>query len=286
MNKKWGLPCKHVSHTAWLVASFRAQESDRKDAIFHDVLAKKLLGHLEREYLQGFSEQVRHDPWFLSIRTYYIDSLIQKSIKEGVDTILNLGAGLDTRPYRLDISQKIRWFESDYADMINYKNEMLKDDSPRCQLTRIPADLSQTSERQRVLSQVNDKLGRTLVLTEGLLGYLMEQNVSELAQELYSMPSCHFWLADIFNQSMLDSLETIWHDTLQAEKEGNVQFTFIPKDTATFLKPFGWDLREFISFEKGMNALKRFPQGMDSSAIRKARAFDESGIALFQAKDK
>ena len=39
--------------------------------------------------------------WSVVIRTVIIDNLIREAIGEGVDTILNLGAGLDTRPYRM-----------------------------------------------------------------------------------------------------------------------------------------------------------------------------------------
>jgi O-methyltransferase involved in polyketide biosynthesis len=47
------------------------------------------------------------------IRTVIIDDRIKLAIGEGVDTILNLGAGLDTRPYRMDLPKTLRWVEFD-----------------------------------------------------------------------------------------------------------------------------------------------------------------------------
>lgn len=74
MKKNLSLPCSHVSHTAWLVAAFRAQESRRLEAHFRDHLAEKLLGDLEGEYLSRFSRELRNDPWLLTIRTISIGS--------------------------------------------------------------------------------------------------------------------------------------------------------------------------------------------------------------------
>ncbi|HXW60270.1 MAG TPA: SAM-dependent methyltransferase, partial [Myxococcota bacterium] len=131
---EYSLPCKHVSHTAWLVAAFRAQESKREDAHFRDPLAAKLLGDLEDQYLVRFSKELRNDPWILTVRTYFMDALIEKSIDQGIRTILNLGAGLDTRPYRLALPAHVRWFEADYPEVVSYKNEKLKNDKARCML--------------------------------------------------------------------------------------------------------------------------------------------------------
>jgi len=37
--------------------------------------------------------------WAIVIRTCIIDDYIRLAVAQGIDTVLNLGAGLDTRPY-------------------------------------------------------------------------------------------------------------------------------------------------------------------------------------------
>jgi methyltransferase (TIGR00027 family) len=281
MSLKVTLPCKHVSHTAWLVAAFRAQESARSDAHFRDHLAPKLLGHLEEEYLSGFSNQLRKDPWLLTIRTYYIDQFILQSIKEGVKTIVNLGAGLDTRPYRLAVSPATNWIEADYAELVNYKNSILAEDEPCCKLKRLAVDLSITSERIKILDKINKNEGPILILTEGLLPYLKEDNVKQLARELFSMSETNFWLMDIFNKSLIEQM----HDEItQKQHENNnnsVNFDFTPENTAQFLKPLGWEIKAFTSWYEGASKLNRYPE-MNKETLKSNPGFLESGIGLFK----
>lgn len=281
MSLKVSLPCKHVSHTAWLVAAFRAQESARSDAHFQDHLAPKLLGHLEEEYLAGFSTELRKSSWLLTIRTYYIDQLILESIKKGVKTIINLGAGLDTRPYRLAMSDSINWIEADYGELIKYKNEVLANDKPRCKLVRIPVDLGLDSERMNMLSQANKQGGPILILTEGLLLYLKEDNVKQLAKDLFTMSSSAYWLMDIFNKSLINYMHEEISNKNSQNNPSPVNFDFVPEDTALFLKPFGWEIKAFISWYEGASKLDRYP-ALNKEALQSNAGFFDSGIGLFQ----
>ncbi len=290
MQDNYILPVKHVSHTAWLVAAFRAQESERPDAHFRDPLAKKLLGGLENDYLSKFSKEERSDHWLLAVRTWQIDQLIQKAIQNGVRTIFNLGAGLDTRPYRLslpvDLLTQISWFEADFPDVVAYKNKTLEKDIPRCKLNRISIDLGNKTERLSLLNLMNQQVGPSLVLTEGLLAYLPHESVSELAQDLILTTSCEYWLMDVFNRSILAVLDNFRnHEVRQSENDG-VQLKFMPESMVSFLAPFGWELKDFLSFRSGAIQLNRYPKGMNIPDFTACHAFHESGICLFKSKEK
>ena len=80
--------------------------------------------------------------WSVVIRTVIIDNLINQALAEGVDTILNLGAGLDTRPYRMALPKTLRWVEVDYPHVIALKEERLAGEEPYCRLKRIKLDLT------------------------------------------------------------------------------------------------------------------------------------------------
>ena len=101
---------QNVSDTAFMLAGFRAVETERHEPLFRDPLAAKLTGHRGKKILAALLRTFL-GAWSLVIRTVIIDDRIKLAIGEGVDTILNLGAGLDTRPYRMDLPKTLRWVE-------------------------------------------------------------------------------------------------------------------------------------------------------------------------------
>ena len=50
--------------------------------------------------------------WMTVVRTVVIDRYLQEAIARGVDTVVNLGACLDTRPYRMTLPASLSWVEA------------------------------------------------------------------------------------------------------------------------------------------------------------------------------
>ena len=86
----------HISDTALWVATYRADESTRPDALFRDELAGILAGERGRRIADAMPYP-KIIAWGMVIRTVSVDALIQRAITLGIDTVINLGAGLDTR---------------------------------------------------------------------------------------------------------------------------------------------------------------------------------------------
>jgi methyltransferase (TIGR00027 family) len=118
-------PILDVSDTARWAAVFRARESKRRDRLFRDDFAAMLVGTLPEED----PGEVRAS-WIIAVRTVVIDGLIMEAVTTGADTVLSLGAGLDTRPYRLELPSKLRWVEVDYPHVIRHKDERLAGHTP------------------------------------------------------------------------------------------------------------------------------------------------------------
>ena len=55
--------------------------------------------------------------------------------------MLNLAAGLDTRPYRLELKPDFTWVEADLPELLIEKERLLAGGQPRCRLTRHAVDL-------------------------------------------------------------------------------------------------------------------------------------------------
>jgi methyltransferase (TIGR00027 family) len=280
-------PITHVSDTARWVAIYRAMESERPDAIFRDPFARRLAGPRGEEIVRAMPRG-RSMAWPMVVRTAVMDELIVRAVeRDGVHTVVNLAAGLDTRPYRLPIPGALRWIEADFADLLAYKEQQLAGDKPRCQLERVAIDLTD-GERRRAFFQdaVSGGGGGTMVVAEGLLVYLTPEEVGTLADDLHAAGFA-WWLIDLGSPQLLKMLSRSWGKKLE---EGNAPFRFAPAEGTQFFAPHGWVETEYRSMWTESLRLKRtMPLAWlwnlvaKLSSQRKRTAFSRfSGIVLLQ----
>src|SRR5205814_9443672 len=98
-----------------------------------------------------------------------MDELILRAIqRDGVGTVLNLAAGLDTRPYRLPLPPALRWVEADFPDVIAYKQEQIAGERPACALERVGIDLSDLAGRLAEVDRTGAAANRVMVVSAGL----------------------------------------------------------------------------------------------------------------------
>src|ERR1043166_6782360 len=104
-------PLTSVSDTARWVAMYRAMESERPDALFHDPYARRLAGP-QGEQILAHMPQGRRWAWPMVVRTAVMDEIVVRLVQnQSIDTVLNLAAGLDARPYRLDLPATLHWID-------------------------------------------------------------------------------------------------------------------------------------------------------------------------------
>jgi methyltransferase (TIGR00027 family) len=229
-----------VSDTSLWVAAYRSQESERPDALFRDPYARLLAGEKGRQIARNVGGS-RFTAWAVTIRTCIIDEYIRLAIDEGVTAVLNLGAGLDTRPYRLPLPAGFRWIEVDYPHIIALKNERLREEKPLCRLDRIPLDLNDSEKRTKLLSDISTQSARTLVITEGVLLYLKKEQVASLAESLREQKSFDFWIADFYSPRTIRMMR-FGARFRKGLKNAPVQF--FPEDWFVFFHEHGWNARE------------------------------------------
>src|ERR1700676_5448361 len=88
---------RNVSDTARWAAVYRARESERPDALFRDPFARRLAGARGEQIAEGLPFSNRAT-WSWVTRTYLFDQYITEQLKQDVDMVVNLAAGLDARP--------------------------------------------------------------------------------------------------------------------------------------------------------------------------------------------
>ena len=250
-------PIRNVSDTALWVAVFRAQESERPDPLFFDPYARELAGARGAE----IARQVGMPGWPIVVRTVALDEMILKAVEEdGFDTVLNLAAGLDTRPYRLALPATLRWIEVDLPAMVEYKREKLKDAKCFCRLERHALDLSDVAARRALFAKLGAAADKLLVVTEGLLIYLDPEDVKGLAADLRQPPAFKRWLLDIASPSLLKMLARQGTTRADHTLPGSdaVQFRFAPAEHLEFFAPYGWKPGEYRDTAHEARRLKRF----------------------------
>lgn len=231
---------RDVTDTSFWVAQYRALETERADALFRDPYAKMLVGDRGPRIVADMAAISKYTQWSVVMRTVTIDRLIERAIDEGFDCIVNLGAGLDARPYRLSLPGSLRWIEVDYPHILEHKRVVLRDVKPRCRLERVACDLARDDERRRFLDTLDAQ--KVLILTEGVIPYLTEEQVGTLADDLAARPRVQAWLAEYFHPSVYRHLQ----NSTRTLKMQRAPFVFYPPDWLGFFKRHGWAERETV----------------------------------------
>lgn len=249
----------HVSDTALWVACYRAIESERPDAIFRDPWARRLAGERGFQILDRMPSG-RKMSWPLVTRTAVMDEIILRTIKvDGIDTVLNLAAGLDARPWRLALPPGLRWIDADLPAMIDYKMSILGGERTACAYEPVRVDLADGFARRELLRAVGATAKRALAITEGLLIYLTDEQVSNIARDLHDVLAMQFWLTDLASPALLKMMEKNWAPTVRA---GNAPFLFGPADGPAYFAALGWREVEYrATFFEGLRLGRTMPFG-------------------------
>ena len=271
---------RDVSDTALLVAVHRARESERRRPLFRDPFALRLAGDRGREIVRGM--RYGGVSWPVVARTVVLDEAILR-LAPDVECVLDLAAGLDTRPYRLDLPADLRWVEADLPALLDYKAGLLAGERPRCRLERRPVDLADAGARRELLDEL--AVSRTLVLSEGVLVYLAREDVEALARDLAARPGFEWWLCDVAGSLFLEwsARGSVGRQLVDA----NATMRFAPEEGPGFFRPLGWEPVEVRSSWEEARRLGRLPLAMRalwaiSPVSQRARLLDLTRVVLLR----
>jgi methyltransferase (TIGR00027 family) len=200
LREDGGAQLRVVSRTAAVVALWRALESSRSATtrLFEDPFAPAFLGwqfrwalHLARLPMVGAAL-----PWSLIdghwpgsrgtvvVRTRYIDDLLGEALQSGVEQVVILGAGFDSRAYRIRGIERVRVFEVDHP-----LTQAKKKDVVARRLGALPPHVTFTSIdfRSGTLDTVMLSCGyrreaKTFFICEGVTHYLPARAVDTVFQ--------------------------------------------------------------------------------------------------------
>ena len=186
---------KEPSKTAETIAVIRMSESKKPEdeRICHDPYAIHFVSqavldfaaHNPEKYKVFVARNERLVPGAsnsIVARVRFFDDTVKFSIEDGIEQLVILGAGYDTRAYRIEGMNKIKVFEIDHPATQKIKIEKIKEifNSIPDHVTYIPLDLEVDKFGQRLLESRYDSSKKTLFVMEGLLMYLSPEIVDEM----------------------------------------------------------------------------------------------------------
>lgn len=254
MNQE-NLTVRGVSDTARWVAYFRARETQRPDALFHDPYAERLAGEHGFHLANTLADGNKHE-WAWMARTYLFDQFLSRAIQEGADLVVNLAAGLDARPYRMNLPATLQWIEVDLPDIVSYKEEILKNETPLCRVERIALDLSDLPRRRQLFADLDGRANKVVVATEGLLIYFTAEEVASLAKDLAAVKHFQNWIIDLASPGQLRLMQ---RTTGKELSEAGAAFKFGPAEGVNFFAPHGWEAKDVQGMLKTAAQFKRAP---------------------------
>lgn len=276
-----GAKITHVSDTALMVAACRAHENELEDAYVRDPFSARLAGERGPAILQALphSNVVRLG---IAIRTRFIDELLLQALRDhAITTVLSIGCGLDTRPWRLDLAPNLRWIEIDFAEMLDYKDRLMLGEKAHCRRERISLDLNDPLQRRDMYDAAGSS--PALMLTEGLLLYLPAATVEALAAESSSHRGVRHWISDITTSAFSRVLGG-GPDTTQPIRHVQASDALKGEQVLDVLQRHGWTtsaMRSYITDVGFVAERVRRAMGGATPPIRPYPPGDPTGVHRF-----
>jgi methyltransferase (TIGR00027 family) len=113
---------------------------------------------------------------WLFCRFRYIDDVLKSSIKE-IETVVNLGAGMDCRAYYIPGVENIRYFEVDHPKVIKQKKAKMKKILGKLpdHVVYVPVDFEKQSLDTELKKAGYDLNSKTLFIWEGVTQYISKE---------------------------------------------------------------------------------------------------------------
>ena len=240
-----------VSATAFLTALARNEATEDPNIEFADHYAKRFaelcppgIRSITRGTI-GLSTAVA--------RSRIIDELITEALRDSlVDCFLNLGAGFDSRPYRLDELCRIKSIEIDLPEILEFKEAILPEGESPGELRRVSCDLSNLDELANALT--SHCCGtNVLLISEGLLTYFPTSFVSDLATWIFRLNIVSNWIADVI------TIPSAEHLSLMSRQQGFRNIEMYGLQDLEVFESHGWRCDRYLPLPSARSIRTREP---------------------------
>lgn len=207
-------------------------DAEHPRSLCNDHYAKHFMDAHGMQIFEPFKSQVMPNI-SSTVRCYIIDQSIREVLDKRPDSlIITIGAGFDTRPYRIRGGQ---WVEIDEPQIIHYKNEKLPISACENALTRISINFANEKLTEKLKEYPSNQ--KIIIVIEGVFMYLEEHAIQSTIEQLQTLFPSHTLLCDLMSRKMFDQFGRNIHEKLV---EVGARFTARPENPATIFTDHGY----------------------------------------------
>ena len=245
---------KAVSKTAYYCCGVRMQDAESAHPVIGDNYARRLMSEEGLQYWQEF-KQFKMPNASNTARPYIIDSYLKELLATHPDsTVILIGAGLDSRAYRLKGGQ---WVEIDETAVIEYKNEKLPVSECPNVLERISIDFA-TERLADKLSPYSNR-ENVIFIIEGVFMYLTMAQRETLLTTITTVFPKHILFCDLMSKKFFEKLGGPIHKKFKAH---GTSFTDMMDDPPSLFLKYGYQqVAKVSTIKKAMElGLSKLPK--------------------------
>jgi methyltransferase (TIGR00027 family) len=227
------------SKSAEGVAMFRAIETEKPEdsRICYDPIARDLIPHNAAFALSkwvvtsGLYEKMAPGAAaFIAVRERYIDDYLKTELDAGLGQVVILGAGFDTRAYRIAGIEKTRVFELDTPDTQEIKLDRIKKviNPLPAHVTFLPVDFNTQTLAECLQSSGYDEHLKTLFIWQGVTYFLTAEGVDNTLAFIasHSGPGSSVIFDYLYNEIFKDPNNSYAKSLRQAAKISGESYMF------------------------------------------------------------
>lgn len=187
------------AYTALPIAAARALSSERSAGV-QDPLARKLVAGEDQLLRAGANVE------YMTKRALIGDELVLEQHGKGVRQVVSLGAGMDSRAFRLGLNDTV-FYEVDKSGLFDVKEPLVASDPLQAAGRRLVVGTIGVMDLQAKLEEAGfDRSLPTTWLMEGLAPYLTVDKMEQLARDVGTLSAAGsaLWL-DGFSKTSVDS---------------------------------------------------------------------------------
>jgi methyltransferase (TIGR00027 family) len=185
-------------------------DAGQPQSICGDGYAKVFMNEYGISIYDRFKDETNCNASML-VRHRIIDDILHQQLLSNPNLhVITIGAGLDSRPYRL---QGGKWFELDEPAVVAYKNERLPQSKCINQLERIPINFCAELIEDKLASIASEE--PAMIVMEGVCIYLSKDETRKAITPLHRLFPNHHLVCDLVNREMVEKYGRSLHEKIE-----------------------------------------------------------------------